>query len=42
MSSLSIAVVNERGEITSSVPFAFNEVGSTINSAHLAFDGTAL
>jgi len=42
MSSLSIAEVNERGEITSSVPFAFNEVGSTINSAHLAFDGTAL
>lgn len=42
MSSVSIAEVNERGEITSSVPFAFNEVGSTINSAHLAFDGSAL
>lgn len=41
-SNLSIAEVNDRGEIISSVPFIFNEVGSSINSAHLAFDGTAL
>jgi hypothetical protein len=42
MSSLHIADVNAKGEITSSRPFPFNEVGSSINAAHLAFDGTAL
>ncbi|MFZ1752007.1 MAG: SPOR domain-containing protein [Saprospiraceae bacterium] len=40
--SLHIAQVNENGEITSSKPFPFNEVGSSINAAHLAFDGSAL
>lgn len=39
---LYIADINDRGEIVASKPFPFNEVGSTINSAHLAFDGTAL
>lgn len=41
-SVLYIADINEKGEITSSKPFEFNEVNSSINSAHLAFDGTAL
>jgi len=42
MPSLSIAEINDRGEIVSTIPFAFNEVGSSICSAHIAFDGTAL
>lgn len=42
MSTLHIAAVNDRGEITSSKPFAYNEVGSSINAAQLAFDGTAI
>ncbi|MBC7885522.1 MAG: PD40 domain-containing protein, partial [Saprospiraceae bacterium] len=42
MSSLHIAIVNEKGEITSTRPFQYNEVGSSINSANLAFDGTAI
>ncbi len=41
-SVLYIADVNEKGEITSAKPFEFNEVNSSINSVHLAFDGTAL
>ncbi|MBK9735957.1 MAG: SPOR domain-containing protein [Saprospiraceae bacterium] len=39
---LHIAMVNDQGEITSSKPFLYNEVGSSINAAHMAFDGTAL
>jgi tetratricopeptide (TPR) repeat protein len=41
-SSLHIAEVNDKGEMTSSKPFPFNEVGSSINSAHLTFDGGAI
>lgn len=40
--SLHIAEINTKGEITSSKPFPFNEVGSSINSAHLTFDGSAI
>ncbi len=39
---LLIADVNEMGEITTFKPFKYNEVGSSINSAFLAYDGTAL
>ncbi len=39
---LLIADVNAKGETTSFKPFKYNEVGSSINSAHFAFDGTAL
>lgn len=42
MSSLHMATVNDMGIITASKPFAYNEIGSSINAAHLAFDGTAL
>ncbi|MBK8670205.1 MAG: tetratricopeptide repeat protein [Saprospiraceae bacterium] len=42
MSSLHIASINEKGEIVSSKPFLYNEVGSSINSAQMAFDGTAI
>lgn len=41
-SSLHIAEINDNGEITSSKPFPYNEVGSSINSAHLTFDGGAI
>jgi tetratricopeptide (TPR) repeat protein len=41
-SRLLIADVNDKGEIVSYKPFKYNEVGSSINSAHLAFDGSAL
>jgi tetratricopeptide (TPR) repeat protein len=40
--SLYIAEVNSEGEMTSSKPFIFNEVQSSINAAHLAFDGSAI
>jgi hypothetical protein len=39
---LLIADINDIGEMTSFKPFAYNEVGSTINSAHMAFNGTAI
>lgn len=42
LTNLSLGEVNDRGELTSSVPFMYNEVGSTINAVQLAFDGTAL
>ncbi len=42
ISKLYIADINDRGEVTASKPFTYNEVGSSINSAHMAFDGTAL
>jgi len=41
-SALYLADVNAQGEITSSKPFIFNEVGSSINAAHLAFDGSVI
>ena len=41
-SSLHIADVNDKGEIVASKPFIFNEVGSCINAACLAFEGSAL
>lgn len=41
-SALYLADVNTQGEITSSKPYIFNEVGSIINAAHLAFDGSVL
>jgi tetratricopeptide (TPR) repeat protein len=41
-STLYLADINDKGEITSSKPFEFNEVNSSINSVHLAFDGSAL
>jgi tetratricopeptide (TPR) repeat protein len=41
-SALYIAKLNGKGEIISYVPFDHNEVVSSINAAHLAFDGTAI
>jgi len=41
-SSLTLATLNEKGEIENAKPFSHNEVGSSIVSVHLAFDGTAL
>jgi tetratricopeptide (TPR) repeat protein len=41
-SVLYIASLNDQGEIIESKAFKYNEVGSNINSASLAFDGTAL
>ena len=41
-SRLIIAEVNDQGEIESYKPFTHNEVGSSINSAHLAYEGTVL
>ncbi|MBK9256348.1 MAG: tetratricopeptide repeat protein [Saprospiraceae bacterium] len=41
-STLYIAVVNAQGEIIESKPFAYNEMGSSINSASMAFDGSAI
>ncbi len=42
ISKLYIADINDKGEVTSSKPFTYNEVGSSINSAHMAFDGSAI
>ena len=42
VSRLLIADVNDNGEIESYKPFTHNEVGSTINSAFIAYEGTAL
>ncbi len=41
-SVLHVAEVDDMGNITSSVPFPYNEIGSSIISAHLAYDGTVL
>jgi SPOR domain len=42
ISKLYIATLNDKGEVTASKPFLYNEVGSSINSAHMAFDGSAI
>lgn len=41
-STLYIASVNAQGEIIESKAYKYNEIGSNINSATLAFDGSAL
>ncbi len=41
-SVLYLAEVDEMGNITSSVPFEYNEIGSSIVSAHLAYNGSVL
>lgn len=40
--SVHIATLNENGEMTSSKPFPYNEMGSSINSIFLSADGNTL
>ena len=42
MTNVSMAEVSDKGEIVAATPFMWNEVGSSINSVQLAFDGTAV
>lgn len=42
MARLLIADIDQNGNISSYKPFTHNEVGSSINAAHMTFDGTVL